>query len=106
MSIIINLFAIWALCFLVSQTDGPFNLIAQSRNYLMRNKYLGPYFYGLLQCYFCMGTYAGVCVYLLSHSHRIWNVCDIVLWALAGSGIAFGINMMIEKLSSIGEKHE
>lgn len=96
MTAIINIVAIWALAFMLRETDGPFNLISRGRNYLFRNQYIGTYFYSLLQCYFCMGAYSGAFIYLLSQSE--WSISGMMLWMLAGSGIAYIINGLVERL--------
>lgn len=82
MIIVISILAIYGLAFTIKQTDGPWDLISRWRNLMMRVPFLGPQFYKLLDCYFCLGFHCGWIVYLLSADHYTWQF--FILWGLAG----------------------
>jgi hypothetical protein len=88
--IIICLLAMYAISFTIKEVDGPWGIIGFIRNKLMQNKYVGVFFYKLLNCYFCVGFHSGWIVYLLAHD--IWKVNFIILWALAGAAISLIID--------------
>lgn len=90
--IILQLLAIYGLVFLIKETDGPFNIISRSRNILMTNKYVGVFFYKLLDCYFCSGFHAGYLIYLLSTPKSEWTINYLVLWALVGAAFSYLVN--------------
>jgi hypothetical protein len=83
---LITVCAIFGLAFLLKESDGPWGIIAGSRNLLMRNKYVGVFFYKLLDCYFCIGCHCGWIVYLL-HEHS-YNWRSFILWTLGGGIIS------------------
>ncbi len=45
---IVFVLASFSLSFLIKELDGPFDIISWSRNHLMTNKFVGPFFYKLL----------------------------------------------------------
>jgi hypothetical protein len=98
MNIIISIFAIFALAFLVKESDGPWGLIGSLRNALMRIKYFGVFIYKLLDCWFCTGMHAGWAVYLLQAEH--YKVQDFVLWSLAGGAVCLAFSAMLNKLNA------
>lgn len=97
METIIAILSIYSVAVLIKEKDGPFDILTKIRNLLLQNKVLGVFFYKLLSCYFCVGTYAGVIVYLLHNHLRNINVCDLILWGLAGSMISMIANMWVSK---------
>lgn len=82
MNLVISIFAIYGLAFLIKESDGPWGVIAWLRNRLIRTKWVGVFFYKLLNCYFCVGCHCGWIVYLLSAESYKWQF--FILWALAG----------------------
>lgn len=97
--IIIAILAIYGLLFLISQTDGPFGIIGNCRNALMRNHYLGTFFFKLLECAFCLGCHCGWIIYLLMTPTLRFG--DFVVWTLAGGTIGLIINTALNKLNEI-----
>ena len=93
---IIVICAIFGLAFLIKENDGPWGIIAKSRNFLMSNKYVGVFFYKLLDCYFCLGCYCGSIIYLLHEKY--WTIQLFILWALAGGIISLFMSALISKL--------
>lgn len=91
--IIIQLLAIYAISFVIKEIDGPWGVIGFIRNKLIQNKYVGIFFFKLLECYFCVGFHAGWMVYLLTHS--IWKINFIILWGLAGASISLIIDRLL-----------
>ena len=96
MNILIALLAIFGLAFTIKETSGPFDVLDKLRGLLMRNKYVGVFFYGLLSCYFCVGFHCGWIVYLLSENNYTWQF--FVLWALAGGTISLIIDGVLTRL--------
>jgi hypothetical protein len=96
MDIIIAILAIYGLQFLITQSDGPFGIIAWMRNWLMRNQYLGVFFYKLLSCPLCSGFWAGLTVYLMTQeSYKLgWALC----YALAGAAVCVIIDTIHTRL--------
>lgn len=86
MEVIFNLLAICGLSFLIKESSGPFGIISYLRNLLMRNKYIGVYFYSLLSCYFCIGFHVGYIIYIISTPLSSLSACSFILWALFGGG--------------------
>jgi hypothetical protein len=80
------LLAIFGLAFFVKQSDGPFDLMARLRSALMRNKWVGVFFFKLLDCFFCTGCWSGWAIYLLLQWRAfLWTDCFV--WGLAGGTV-------------------
>lgn len=82
MNVIIALLAIYGFAFAVKETDGPWNIIGCSRNWLMKLPLVGVQFYKLLSCYYCAGVWSGLVIYLITQNDYKWGWA--VCWALAG----------------------
>jgi hypothetical protein len=102
MDILFYLLAAFGLAFLIKETEGPWGIISWIRNILMRNKYVGVFFYKLLSCYFCLGFHCGWIVYLLSAEKYRWNF--LILWGLAGAIFSLILGTALNRLS--GEDNE
>ena len=97
MEIIICLLAMFGLAFLIKESDGPWGIIAWLRGFVMRNKYIGTFFYKLLDCYFCVGFHCGWMVYLLHEQSYKWQF--FILWGLAGATISLILDALLSKLA-------
>jgi hypothetical protein len=86
MNTIVLICAIFGLAFVIKQADGPWDLIARWRNWIMRLPLIGPQFYKLLDCYYCTGFWAGLSIYFVSQeSYKLsWALC----WGLAGGVVS------------------
>lgn len=84
--IVIAFLAIYGLAFLIKQSDGPWGIMNRVRNALISNKYVGVFFYKLLDCWFCTGCHCGWIVYLLYTKDYSWQF--FILWTLAGGTIS------------------
>lgn len=93
---IVACLAIYGLAFLIKDSDGPFDIMATMRNRLMRNKYVGVFFFKLFECYFCVGCHCGWIVYLLSHESYKWQF--FILWTLAGGIISLMMSAALARL--------
>lgn len=93
---LLAILCIFGLAFLVKESDGPFDLISKARFALMQNKYLGVFFYKLLDCYFCVGFHAGWIIYLLLERHYHFNL--LICWGLAGGTSSLILDKVIDKL--------
>ena len=94
--ILIQVLAIFGLAFLLKESAGPFDIMDWLRNVLMRNKYVGVFFYKLLSCYFCVGCHCGWIVYLLSEESYSWQF--FALWTLAGGVISLTLDAVLTRL--------
>jgi hypothetical protein len=96
MELLIIILAIYGLQFLITQSDGPFGVIAHSRGWLMRNKYLGVFFYELFGCPFCSGMWAAGIIYLISQqTYKLgYGICFI----LTGGIICLMLTAILERL--------
>jgi hypothetical protein len=97
--LIISLLAIYGLAFFIKDSSGPWGIMSWIRSILIRNKYVGVFFYNFLLCYFCVGTHCGYVVYLLSTPMSQWTINGFVLWSFAGAAFSFIMNSIIEKIA-------
>lgn len=97
MKIFLCLIAMYSLSFFIKETPGPFDLMSRLRNWLMINKYVGVFFYKLFSCYYCVGCYSGLIIYLLAND--VWSIKECLIWMLAGGAISFIINAIVERIS-------
>lgn len=88
MNTIICLFAIFAITYFIKEMDGPFGIMTAIRGYLLRSAIFGVFFYNLLSCYFCTGTYSGILVYLVDSRFHNIDLCGVMLWGFGGAGIS------------------
>ena len=98
MNTIVLICAIYGLSFAIRQTDGPWDLIARWRNWMMRLPVIGVQFYKLLDCPYCTGFWAGLGIYFLSQeSYKLnWAIC----WGLAGAST----NLILDGLLSFSHR--
>lgn len=96
MDLIISILSIFGLAFFFKESDGPWGIMAWSRSKLMNNKYVGVFFYNLLNCYFCLGCHCGWLVYLLQAP--TYSVQFFILWTLAGGVISLILDGVLSKL--------
>jgi hypothetical protein len=94
--VIVTLFAIYGLAFLLKDSAGPFDIMDWIRRHLFQLPKVGPFFFKLFDCYFCLGCHCGWIVYLLSHES--YNFQFFILWTLAGGAISLILNGVIERL--------
>jgi hypothetical protein len=84
--LILRLLAICALVYAIKEIDGPWGIMSWTRNVLMRNRFVGLFFYKLLSCYLCLGFHAGWVIYIIAEGMPKVNY--FLLWGLAGAGIS------------------
>ena|SRR5215472_14970763 len=96
MESIIILLSIFGLAFLIKDSNGPFDIMSTIRSWLMRNKYVGVFFFKLFECYFCVGCHCGWIVYLLSQQSYKWQF--FILWTLAGGIISLMMSAALARL--------
>jgi hypothetical protein len=94
---IISILAIITLAHFIRNISGPFGIFSLLRNLILRNKYIGTFFYKLLSCPFCTGTYCGILIYILQCDHL--DIRQFILWSLAGSAIVALTDPILEKLN-------
>jgi len=96
MNIIIQMCAIFGIAFLIKESDGPWGIMAWLRNKLVSNKYVGVFFYKLLDCWFCTGNWAAWAIYLLTEQSYKLNI--IFVWGLAGGSICLILSEILSRL--------
>lgn len=96
MDLLIIFFAIYGLAFLIKDSDGPWGIMNWFRHQLISNKYVGVFFYKLLDCYFCVGCHCGWIVYLLTMTAFHWQF--FILWTLAGGAISLTLDGVVSRL--------
>ena len=96
MDILITLISIYGLAFLIKESDGPWGIMSWVRNSLIRNKYVGVFFYKLFDCYFCTGCWAGWVIYLLTQQNIKLNI--MFVWGLAGGSTCLILDGLISRL--------
>jgi hypothetical protein len=94
--IFVALIAIYGLAFFVRQSDGPFDVMNKLRNWLLTNKYVGVFFFNLLECWFCVGCHCGWIVYLLYAEHYTWQF--FIIWTLTGGVVSLILDDVHERL--------
>jgi uncharacterized membrane protein len=99
-NILFYLLAAFGFAFMLSQSDGPFDLISRLRNWLMTNRYFGVFFYKLLSCYFCLGCWAGALVYFLQLQPFKFN--NFILFSIASGTFSLILSEVLGYLD--GEK--
>jgi len=92
---IIVICAIFSLAFLIKESDGPWGIMSWFRNKLFSNKYVGVFFYKLLDCYFCLGFHCGWIIYLLFAPTYSWQF--FILFSLAGGTISLIFNKVLSR---------
>lgn len=92
----VMMLAIYGLAYTARHLNGPFNIIG-----LIRNRAISfhIFFYDLLTCPWCVGTYAGLFVYLLGFDE--FSIGAMILWAFAGSVIVALGDRVIELLEQL-----
>jgi hypothetical protein len=93
---LLSIFAIFGLAFFIKETDGPWGIMSWIRNKLMTNKYIGVFFFKLLDCYFCLGCWCGSVIYLLHEDP--WKFNLLICWGLAGGVISLIMNALLVRL--------
>lgn len=96
MYIIISIFTMIGLTYLFTQSDGPFGIIGSVRGLLMRNKYVGVFFYQLFDCPFCFGFWAGMATYLLLEKN--WQVNLLLCWGLTSAAANLIFSALLQRL--------
>ena len=91
---IIIFFSFFGLSFILKESD----IFASVRNLLLRNKYVGTFFYGLLSCYACVGFWSGLIIYLFNFNK--FNLFHMLTWGFASSAISLITSFVIEKLNN------
>ena len=90
------IFAIFGLSFAIKEINGPFGIISKFRNLLMKSKYFGVFFYELLSCYFCVGFWSGIIIYLISNEH--FRFGNLFIFGFAGAMLSMLFSMIMEKI--------
>lgn len=101
--LVICIFAIYGISVFIKDMDGPLNIMTKLRVFLMSKQLIGVFVYKLLSCYFCVGAYSGLLVYILrNHLHNL-NGYDMILWVFGGCAVSM-IGYQISNKLAEGEK--
>jgi len=71
------------------------SILDQPRNWLLQRS---PFFFKMLDCWFCTGIHAGWIACLLTQPFSKHTFNEIVLWALAGGPVSLIMNALVDKL--------
>lgn len=96
MEILITILSVYGLAFAIKESDGPWGVMAWLRNRLIKNKYVGVFFFKLLSCYFCTGTWCGIAIYLLTT--ECIKLSWLPVWGLAGGAVCVILEAMHSRL--------
>jgi hypothetical protein len=88
---LIALFAIFGAAFIIKEGS----IFATPRSWLMQRS---SFFAALFYCYYCVGMYAGIFVFLLH-----WLHIDLLLWGLAGTAICGIGSAVLDRLNTYKE---
>lgn len=88
---LIILFSFYGATFAIKESS----LLARPRMALIK---LHPFFFQLLDCYFCCGWYVGLCLYLFNFSN--FSLGSMITWGFSSAAVGFLLNLMVDKLSS------
>jgi hypothetical protein len=91
---LIILFSFYGLTFAIKESS----LLARPRMALIK---MHPFFFELLNCYFCTGWYAGLILYLLNFS--TFSLGSMITWGFSSAAISFLLNLIVDKLSALKE---
>jgi hypothetical protein len=94
--ILLIILAVFGLAFAIKEADGPWDLVSKWRNLMMRIPVIGPQFYKLLDCYYCLGFHCGWIVYLLSAETCKWQF--FIMYALAGGAGSLILSAILDRL--------
>lgn len=92
MNIIIILLAFFGATFALKETS----LLNRPRSFLIS---LHPFFYNLLECYFCTGFWGGIFIYFCHFS--IFSFREMIIYGLASAALSFLLNLLVDKLLTL-----
>jgi hypothetical protein len=92
------LLASFSFAYAIKESDGPWGIMAWFRNKLMTNRFVGVFFYKLLDCWHCAGTHAGWIIYLIATPCNEFSWRMFVLWALASGAFCHILSVVLEKI--------
>lgn len=98
MNLLLSILAIYGLSYFIRNLSGPFNIFGLIRNYLLTNRFVGLFFYKLLDCPWCLGAHCGYLIYIMNC--EIFKIVDFFTWLLAGAAIVAILDLAINRLSN------
>lgn len=98
MDIVLMLLCIAGLSFAIKQVDGPFDVFTKIRNLFARIPVVGPMFFHVLSCDFCLGLWSSVGLYLATNAISSWSLGDLVVWAFGGGMFNLLFTKVLTKL--------
>jgi hypothetical protein len=96
MNNLILIFAIYGLYFGVTQTNGPWNIVSNWRNFMIRIPWIGVQFFKLISCPYCAGFWSGLAIYFLTQQCYTlpWSLC----WGLTGGAVCLIFDVVVNYL--------
>jgi hypothetical protein len=89
---IIILISFYALTFAIKESV----LLDRPRVWLIRQHTL---LFALFECYFCVGFWSGLIVYLIANPFSSWNGFEMFLWGLCSAGISYVLDVVVDRVS-------
>ena len=96
-NLLLLIFTSFSIAFALKQLDGPWNIILKFRSILMRLPYAGPFFYKMLDCYYCVSWHLGW--FLAWTVFHITNIFFLVMYAFTVSIASLLLNQVMIALS-------
>lgn len=94
MNIVIYLLAVYGLTFLIRSADGPWGLMSKIRNKLIDNKYIGVFFYKMLDCVFCTAIHSSWIIFLMFMPFTLF---ELIVFAFAGASFSLIIEKILDR---------
>lgn len=92
------LLCVASICFCIQNMDGPFQVLNWLRNLIAKIPFIGPTFFKILNCNFCLGFWVTVFCTLIMNigSSHTASIRDLIINGFAGAGF----NMLFQALTN------
>src|ERR1022692_2912157 len=95
--VIVSLLAVFGLCFLLKESDGPFNIISRWRNLMLRMPFIGVQFHSMISCWYCSGCWSALAIYLIAAP--TYNFVSGLLFVLAGGATCLILDSILNRVN-------
>ena len=87
----------WSLSFAIKQIDGPWGCISALRSLLLRSA-IGPFFYKLIECNYCLGFHTSLISYILLSNNL--SIRDAFTYSFSGAIFVMLLSSILERIRS------
>lgn len=88
---IFGILSIYSVAFLIKESS----ILDKPRNWILPRS---PFFFNMLDCWFCTGIHAGWIAYFLTQPVSNYTISGTFMWALAGGPVSLIMNALVDKL--------